>query len=633
MILMKRKLAGISVLLLFSACFLLAGYSLVGLQASGLSSVHNLDSGLSYATIQAAINAPQTMSGDLIAVDAGTYYEHVVVNKSISLVGASRNNTIVDAGGTGNAITVNTANVTIEGFTVRNGVDGIYVEHADNFVALKNNASFNVGGVYVRYSHGCLIHRNIAGNNTDKGIFITNSSNFTASSNRVYGTGPGYGLNANASTNGLIALNEVFENYFDGIGLGMNSRNCVVSANDVHDNVRCGLWLDDMAENNTFYHNNIINNAFKQVIAFLPNRWDNGLEGNYWSNYTRPDVNKDGVGETPHTISANNTDNYPLKGRFSEFMTFTGKRVNVVSNSTIAGLQYHQSSTIGTITMHVSNAFPTQRFGFCRVQIPNTLIVGPYTVMVDGAIPMYLNASLHDDGDSRWIYFTYNNSTREVTIQGISNDVTPPAISVSSPSTRTYLTGIVRLNFTVSETPSWMGYSLDVHANVTVTGNTTLNDLSEGAHSIVVYANDTTGNMGCSSIVRFAVDTQPPHIVILSPQNTTYNASSIHLTFTIDETLSWMGYSLDDSAVTTVSGNTTISNVFDGLHSITLHAADLVSHTGVSAKVYFTVDTRMPEPAADSFSQWIIVAAVAIVAVVVIVSVYYVKVRRKVRKT
>lgn len=42
------------------------------------------------------------------------------------------------------------------------------------------------------------------------------------------------------------------------------------------------------------------------------NSWDNGKEGNYWSDYTGQDTNGDGIGETPYHVYENFTDNYPL---------------------------------------------------------------------------------------------------------------------------------------------------------------------------------------------------------------------------------------------------------------------------------------------------------------------------------
>lgn len=57
----------------------------------------------------------------------------------------------------------------------------------------------------------------------------------------------------------------------------------------------------------------------------------------------------------------------------------------------------------------------------------------------------------------------------------------------------------------MSKSTPWIGYSLDGEANVTITGNTTLTNVSYGIHSIRVYTNDTSGNMGSSDIVYFTV--------------------------------------------------------------------------------------------------------------------------------
>ena len=54
-------------------------------------------------TIQEAIDAAS--DGDQILVEEGVYYENVMIDKGISLVGANRENTILDAGGVGSALT------------------------------------------------------------------------------------------------------------------------------------------------------------------------------------------------------------------------------------------------------------------------------------------------------------------------------------------------------------------------------------------------------------------------------------------------------------------------------------------------------------------------------------------------
>lgn len=83
----------------------------------------------------------------------------------------------------------------------------------------------------------------------------------------------------------------------------------------------------------------------------------------------------------------------------------------------------------------------------------------------------------------------------------------PPSISILSPGNTTYTINHAPLTFTINETPSWMGYSLDAQTNVTISGNTTLTSMNDGQHQVTVYANNTAGNMGSSETVYFTVQT------------------------------------------------------------------------------------------------------------------------------
>jgi len=98
-----------------------------------------------YPTIQEAIN--NANEGDIIFVRNGTYYENVVVNKTVSLIGENRTTTILDGNGNETGIHVIADNVTIEEFTVQNFEAGIKVESNNNVVHFNqvssngNNAS------------------------------------------------------------------------------------------------------------------------------------------------------------------------------------------------------------------------------------------------------------------------------------------------------------------------------------------------------------------------------------------------------------------------------------------------------------------------------------------------------------
>jgi undecaprenyl-diphosphatase len=76
-------------------------------------------------------------------------------------------------------------------------------------------------------------------------------------------------------------------------------------------------------------------------------------------------------------------------------------------------------------------------------------------------------------------------------------------ILVLSPQNMTYTVSDVPLTFTLNSPVSWAGYSLDTQANVTTLENVTLPNLADGSHILVVYANDTTGNMISSQTVYF----------------------------------------------------------------------------------------------------------------------------------
>ncbi|UCC57988.1 MAG: PQQ-binding-like beta-propeller repeat protein [Candidatus Bathyarchaeum sp.] len=95
------------------------------------------------------------------------------------------------------------------------------------------------------------------------------------------------------------------------------------------------------------------------------------------------------------------------------------------------------------------------------------------------------------------VYDVWENASTGYLIE-LKPSSTGPAIRILSPQWEEYTATDVPLIFTVDQPTDWIGYSLDGQANVTITGNTTLTDLSVGWHDIMVYANDTSGNMGFS---------------------------------------------------------------------------------------------------------------------------------------
>ncbi|MEM2089854.1 MAG: C25 family cysteine peptidase [Candidatus Pacearchaeota archaeon] len=98
---------------------------------------------------------------------------------------------------------------------------------------------------------------------------------------------------------------------------------------------------------------------------------------------------------------------------------------------------------------------------------------------------------------------------------GVSQDTTPPVISIISPVNASYNTRNIWANVSLNEPGSWCGYSLDGSLNVSMTKISTtyfarlMENLAESQHSLRFYCNDTQGNMG-SALVYFTVNMSAP---------------------------------------------------------------------------------------------------------------------------
>ncbi|MGB9914011.1 MAG: Kelch repeat-containing protein [Candidatus Bathyarchaeales archaeon] len=185
----------------------------------------------------------------------------------------------------------------------------------------------------------------------------------------------------------------------------------------------------------------------------------------------------------------------------------------------------------------------------------------------------------------------------------------PPQLQILSPENKTYASKNVPLVLSVNRPTNWLCYSLDDQQNVTITGDTILSDLAEGAHKLVVSVNDTFGNIVSSEAVYFSVDTVPPKITVLIPKNMSYGETDINAIYIVDEPVSWIGYSLDGRDNVTVTGNVTLAVLSEGSHSFTVYATDLVGNTGTSETIYFVV---------APFPTVLVVASAAIVTIIVV---------------
>jgi len=518
--------------------------------------VRNLNTGKTYSAIQEAINAPETLDGHEIFVTAGIFYEHVTVNKSLSLVGEDRSTTIIDGNGKGKIVYVTADNAEIRNLTIQNGTIGLWLDNSDNskiigntlqdgsygirlynsgnsevtgnnvyrytwfgieikasgnstlrnnsmvdnnynfgvngnsqfdfindidvsntvngkpihylinqhnvtidastfqeigYLGLVNSANLKVknlnvqdnkqgilfaftvnstitnvnakdnwNGIYVAHSSNISVSGNNANNNFDYGIKFFNSSRSIASENDVNNNGWA-GIGLIKSSNSTVDRNEAnFNTYNLHIVYANNSVITRNNASVVKSNgYSIALYY---SHNNIIYHNAFVNSLLhveiKNETRFTPkNTWDNDLEGNYWSLYTGADTNQDGIGDTPHVVGENNTDNHPLMGKFIDFtITFEGKtyRITAISNSTISQFNFNPDNK--RISFIATGEKRTM--GFSRIAAPNILLQnihgGNLSFLINGEEPS-LKRKWTDEMNT-YLYFSYVNSVSQSAI-------------------------------------------------------------------------------------------------------------------------------------------------------------------------------------------------------------------------
>ncbi len=164
----------------------------------------------------------------------------------------------------------------------------------------------------------------------------------------------------------------------------------------------------------------------------------------------------------------------------------------------------------------------------------------------------------------------------------------------------------------------------------------TLTSLSEGWHTIKVVAlgENLQGKSGTDTAsVTFLVDVAAPVVSVLSPKNMTYTAFHIPLNFTLSEEARWIGYSLDGQVPVTVSGNTTLAGISEGVHRLTVYANDSVGRKGSSEAVFFSVKQETKEIFVDEPESfpWLSFATVSLAVaafVVVVTAVVYSRKRK-----
>jgi subtilisin family serine protease len=203
---------------------------------------------------------------------------------------------------------------------------------------------------------------------------------------------------------------------------------------------------------------------------------------------------------------------------------------------------------------------------------------GPHNIIV------YANDSYGSVGASDKVYFT------------VVVDTTPPILIFVPPTPENIVINknFAFINITLNEllsnaTLEWnginetmLGSGINWYKNKT--------SLVNGNYTYRVFGSDLSGNSNRTDFRWVKIDTAPPNVAILSPQNnTSYYKTYIPLNFTITNStpISWIGYSLNNTPNVTIIGPINLTGLANGWNNITIFANDTSGNMGSSNKIYF----------------------------------------------
>jgi hypothetical protein len=118
--------------------------------------------------------------------------------------------------------------------------------------------------------------------------------------------------------------------------------------------------------------------------------------------------------------------------------------------------------------------------------------------------------------------------------------------------------------------------------------------LSDGVHTIAVFASSLGNVQGGTVSTTFTVDTQPPTLTITSAPVGAVRSGNANLAYSIDDPTASAWCSIDAGPIASCSNPVDLSGLPEGAHAVTLYATDPAGNTGPSSQASFIIDNTAP---------------------------------------
>ncbi|MEM1573823.1 MAG: NosD domain-containing protein [Candidatus Methanomethylicaceae archaeon] len=488
--------------------------------------------------------------------------------------------------------------------TCNNCEDGISIQGSESNHLESNNCCENYHGIYLTESRENDILNNICCNNNSSGIYLKNSVD-----NYIHGNecnNNDYGIYLTESDSNTIFNNECLNNFYCGIYVEWSEwnhirnnecKNNAITYLRIEERIEAGITLfhsnhseieNNVCEDNVnhgiclaYSHENEVGlnycryNSLYGIYLYYSN--GNTLHGNICSHNDQGIVMYESDGNSVYNNRISNNDHGINAGRaFSLNEIYENE---IYYNNYAIYLNNSRNDTIRNNIIYENN------YG---IYLSNS----SYNIILNN------------------IFF--DNNVNLIEVGECSGNQKPPIITSFIPGRNALIAQnnyYVMANYTDEDGINATAVHL-IFDNIDVTNSSDVTTsyirydftVDDGFHSIALYIEDNTGNSIWFNWT-FTVDTTPPSVIIISPQNITYTTSYIPINVSVQDLSNVSCVIAEINGITNYTlilfngyyVNSSLVSLNQGSNIIKIYANDTLNNFNSSQYVVCTIDEVPPQ--------------------------------------
>jgi len=311
---------------------------------------------------------------------------------------------------------------------VANNSEGIILKSSSNNLIKANLVENNSEAVYLEASHSNNFSGNRITYNSNSAVHFEDSSNNTISDNYIAHSGKGFILNR--GSNNLVTGNSIIYSKETAFHIGESTGN-TITGNNIAWSRSWAITITGSVGYNKIHHNDFVNNMGGTFQTYpgskTRNSWDDGNEGNFWSDYQRrypmaEEVEGSNIMDTPIAMNGINVDRYPLI-----------KPVDLTYQVTLLRPE-NKSYKSNTLPLVFFSTAPELWMGYSLDSQQNVTVQGEVVLenLAEGTHRLTVYAGQNESGvcASETVYFTIN----ETETTKIEPDTTEPEPTEPEPT-------------------------------------------------------------------------------------------------------------------------------------------------------------------------------------------------------